>query len=223
MSPGSAPASLSIVATFLIQRDRFLSIINRLSKANELAITIDRTTYNEQNKLPSTLSKIFVLNTLIWLIMIFSSPANDITVTLHFFSSYMVINIIDSLVLQYCVNLKLLQHLFKVVHENLSNFARESKWNLYSAPRIDRLMSLQKSHMSLSKLAQSIRLLFSANSVVRDGYVYSSHIDWLLLHKATCNREERVTFVHVFSCIRIRHGIRDETGGVNQVRWCYDC
>ena len=154
--------SLSIVATFLIQRDRFLSIINRLSKANRLLITIDRTTYNEQNKLPSTLSKIFVSNTLIWLVMIFSSPAYDITAALHFFSSYMVINIIDSFALQYSVNLKVLQLLFKVVNENLSNYARESKWNLYSAPRIDRLMRLRKLHMSLSKLAQNLSDFYSA-------------------------------------------------------------
>ena len=154
--------SLSIVATFLIHRDRLLSISNRLSEANELSITIDQTIYNKQNKLPSTLTKIFALNTLIWLIMLLSSTINDIGMILYFFSAYLVINIVHSLVLQYAVIVKLLQHLFKVVNENLSNIARESKWDLYSTLRIERLMRLRKLHLSLSKLAQDLSDFYSA-------------------------------------------------------------
>ena len=151
----------SILINFLLRQKSFSSIANRLSAANALSIAIDHKIYDQENRLPSYLMIIFLMNLIIWMFMVLTSPNNDFDVLLYYFMFYISIYVIDCLFMQYIAMLKLLHHLFKVVNKNLTNFAIESKWNLYSAARLDRLLRLRRLHVSLSDLAHDLSDFYS--------------------------------------------------------------
>ena len=151
----------SILINFLLRQRSILSIANRLSAANALSIGIDHKIYDQENILPSYLIIIFLTNLIIWMFMVLTSPINDCVVLFYYFMFYISVYVINCLFMQYIAMLKLLHHLFKVVNENLTNFAIESKWNLYSAPRLDRLLRLCRLYVSLSDLAHDLSDFYS--------------------------------------------------------------
>ena len=194
----------SILMNFLLRQESLASIANRLSAANALSIAIDHKIYHQQNILPSYLMKVFLMNLTIWIIMVLTSLIHDFDVLLHCFMFYISIYVIDCLFMQYIVMLKLLHHLFNVVNENLTNFTNESKWNLYSAPRLDKLLRLRRLHVSLSELGHDLSDFYSGPMLlcVGDAFMAMTNIAYFIVKPmvlGTNTSYSLLLIVHVMS------------------------
>lgn len=164
-----------ILAKFLFQQEKTLTIANELSEIRKFLLKNDCSTdgknYSLRRFIVLVLSAhfVFFISYFSTSYILINTDIHIVRITLTYIAVYLSNFIMHSIMTQYSIILKLIEQLFKAINSDLSNFSRPlhvhsltfMKKTTSQQTRVDRLANLRKIYSLLSKVSQDISEFYS--------------------------------------------------------------
>ncbi|NP_001177422.1 gustatory receptor 46 [Nasonia vitripennis] len=157
--------ALFILTKSCISRNTLIIIANSISRITDSLLSLSSTSIQENSKISSEIKKMFIINISTWTVL-FGTFAFDLKpLTKYGIVVFFSNCIINHLVIQYSVILKLIKHNYKILNENLIEFGDQESMAIRSPSeakiKVDRLLKLQKLHESLSDTSREVSNYYS--------------------------------------------------------------
>lgn len=159
----TAFTALLLLATFCVKRNETIAIANQISSINE-ALPISS---NGQNSISMYIVKVFLADLVLWIMLNFTTSLFESIDFVVYNLSYSSNYVLNAMMLQYSIALKLIQHLFRSINENLRNFARQSVCVNFltdegnSKITVQKLIGLHKLYASLVEVSHNVSRFYS--------------------------------------------------------------
>lgn len=116
-------STICIILIFNLQQTRLSSLFNKINNTREIIKIVENS--NTQHK--TLFNKIMILmciNVLAWLFLLSTILMYDIEIMLSFLAPTICTYVRNAFILQYCISLKIIEDLFNVLNENLSDLSK---------------------------------------------------------------------------------------------------